>query len=69
MCTVSVNVDENVLRGVNPNLASVTAIREWVQQLIDVRIHEMLDEDTEVMDIEEAQTMVHETIHKEYAQL
>jgi hypothetical protein len=40
MCTVTVNVDEAMLKEINPNLSDKTAIRKWVQQLIDLRIRE-----------------------------
>ena len=49
MCTVTVDIDEKTLRDVYPNLSDIAAIREWVQQLIDSRIREMLEEDTETM--------------------
>ena len=42
MCTVTVDIDEKTLRDVYPNLSDIAAIREWVQQLIDSRIREML---------------------------
>ena len=45
MCTVSVKVDEAVLRDVMPELDSTAAIRQWVQQLIDLRIQEIVAED------------------------
>ena len=67
MCTVTVDIDEKTLRDVNPNLSNIDAIREWVQQLIDCRIQEMLEQDTETMSIEEARAMVHAAIHEEYA--
>lgn len=67
MCTVTVDIDEKALRGVNPNLSDMAAIRNWAQWLIDYRIKEMLSEDTETMDIEEARAMVHAAIHEEYA--
>lgn len=41
MCTVSVNVNEDVLRGYNPELSSTVAISEWVQELVDGRLAEM----------------------------
>lgn len=41
MCTVSVKVNEDVLRGYNPELSSAAAISEWVQQLVDTRLAEM----------------------------
>ena len=41
MCTVSINVNEDVLRGYNPELSSASAISEWVQELVDDRLAEM----------------------------
>ena len=41
MCTVSVKINEDQLRGDNPELSSVAAISEWVQQLVDGRLAEM----------------------------
>lgn len=41
MCTVSVKVNEDVLRGYNPELSSTAAISEWVQELIDTHMAEM----------------------------
>ena len=67
MCTVTVDIDERTLRGVNPNLSDMSAIRNWAQKLIDCRIQEMLEEDNETMDIEEARAIVIDTIRREYA--
>lgn len=67
MCTVTVNIDENLLRSVNPELTSTAAIREWAQQLIDYRIQEMQEE--EVVDLETAREILHDTIRREYARL
>jgi hypothetical protein len=67
MCTVNIQVDEALLRDVMPELDSTAAIRLWAQELVNLRIQELLNEDEETMDIEEARTMVHETIRKEYA--
>ena len=67
MCRVTVEVDQEVLREMNPALDSTAAIRRWAQQLIDLHIQQMEFEDTETMSIEEARAMVHETIRKEYA--
>ncbi len=41
MCTVSVNVDEATIRGINPHLNSPAAIRQWAQEIVDSRIKEM----------------------------
>ena len=68
MCTVTVNVDEAMLKEMDPNLSDKTAIRKWVQQLIDLRIQQMELEDNETMDLEEARAMLHETIRKVYAE-
>ena len=67
MCTVTVDIDEKTLRDVYPNLSDIAAIREWVQQLIDSRIREMLEEDTETMSIEEAREMTLKAVREEYA--
>lgn len=67
MCTVTVDVDEKTLRDVYPTLSDIAAIREWVQQLIDSRIREMLEEDTETMSIEEAREMTLKAVREEYA--
>ena len=41
MCTVSVKVNEALLRGMRPELNSTAAIRQWAQQQIDLRIQQM----------------------------
>ena len=45
MCTVTVDIDEKTLCGVNPNLSSTAAIRNWAQMLINARIQEMVREE------------------------
>ena len=67
MCRVTVEVDQEVLRSMNPALDSATAIRHWAQQLIDMRIQQMEFEDTETVDLETAREMILETVRKEYA--
>ena len=69
MCTVNIKVDENLLRDIMPELDTTAAINRWVQQLVDLRIKELIDEDDEVIDLETAREMLDETIRKEYAQL
>ena len=68
MCTVTINVDEALLKEMNPNLSDKAAIRRWVQELIDLRIQQMELEDDETMDLEDARAMLHETIRKVYAE-
>lgn len=67
MCVISINVDEVALRDMRPELNSTAAIRNWAQELVNLRILQMEQEDTETMSIEKARTMVHAAIHEEYA--
>ena len=67
MCTVTVNVDEAMLKEMDPNLSDKSAIRRWVQELIDLRIQQMELEDDETISVEELRAMLHKTIHEEYA--
>ena len=41
MCTVSVKVNEDVLRDYLPELDTTAAIRLWVQELVDHRMQQM----------------------------
>ena len=41
MCTVSVKVNEALLRGMRPELNTTAAIRQWAQEIVDSRIKEM----------------------------
>ena len=67
MCTVSIDIDETAIRDLRPELDTTAAIRSWVQELIDARLQQIRLEDEETMDVEEARTMVLETVRKEYA--
>ena len=67
MCTVTGRIDEEVLRGVNPSLSDMAAIRRWAQELIDLRIQQMEFGDTETMSIEEAREMTLAAVREEYA--
>ena len=67
MCTVTVNVDEAMLKEMNPNLSDKIAIRCWVQELINCRIQEMVAEDEETISVEELRATLHNTIREEYA--
>lgn len=67
MCTVTVRIDEEVLRGVNPSLSDMAAIRRWAQELIDLRIQQMEFGDTETLSIEEAREMTLAAVREEYA--
>ena len=54
-------------KAIASNLSDIAAIREWVQQLVDYRIREMLEEDDETISVEELRAILHKTIHEEYA--
>lgn len=69
MCRVTVEVDQEVLRGMNPALDSTAAIRRWAQQLIDLHIQQMVIEDNETMSIEEARAMTLAAVREEYAKV
>jgi hypothetical protein len=66
MCVVSVKVDENVLRDVNPELNTMVAIREWAQHLVDLRIQEMVVEDNEMIDLETVREKLHQMVREVY---
>lgn len=67
MCTVSVKVNEAVLRGIRPELNTTAAIRQWVQQQIDLRIQQMELDNEETMTIEETREVTHRAVNREYA--
>ena len=69
MCTITVNVDEAMLKEMDPNLSDKTAIRKWVQQLIDLRIQQMIAEDEETISVEEAREMTLKAVREEYARV
>jgi hypothetical protein len=69
MCRVTVEVDQEVLRGMNPALDNTAAIRRWAQQLIDLHIQQMEFEDTETMSIEDARAMTLAAVREEYAKV
>ena len=67
MCTVSIDIDEAVIRDLRPELDTTAAIRLWIQELINLRLQQMRLEDEETMSVEDARNMVLETVRKEYA--
>ena len=66
MCTVSVKVDEEVLRGVFPELESASDIRQWAQKLIDARLCE-IEKDAANMTVEELYTAIEQDVREVYA--
>lgn len=67
MCTVSIDIDEAVIRDLNPELNTTAAIRLWAQELINSRLQQLRLEDEETMTVAEARNMVLETVRREYA--
>ena len=67
MCMVSINVDEAALRDMRPELDSTAAIRNWAQELINLRIQQMKLENTETMSIEDARAATRQAVSREYA--
>ena len=67
MCRVSVEVNESLLRKVNPNLNSVDALSKWVQQLVDFTTRELAGGDTETMSVEELNSKALAAVRREYA--
>ena len=72
MCTVSVKVNEDVLRGVLPELENTAAIRKWAQMLIDARIRELVEETSAIalerdMTPEELFSLVADDVRNIYA--
>ena len=68
MCTVSVEVDDKLIKEVLPELENMVAIRRWAQLLIDEHI-KSLAEEYETMDLEEARAMTLAAVQEEYAKL
>lgn len=65
MCRVNINIDEATVRGINPNLDSPAAIRQWAQDVLDRHVaalivkHRMdgLDVEADPIDEDEALAM------------
>lgn len=67
MCTVTVDINEKVLHDLRPKLNNSMAIRQWVQDIINLHLQQMELEDTETMSIEEACEMTLAAVREEYA--
>ena len=63
MCTVSVEVNEKVLRGINPNLGSSAALRQWVQQLVNYHTQMMVDDSDDAADMKFSRDMTPEELY------
>ncbi len=67
MCTVSVKVDESVLRNIMPELNNKAAISQWAQQQFDMLMQELVAQDEATMSIEDALEMTLQAVREEYA--
>ena len=63
ICKVSVEVNEKVLRGVNPNLDSSAALCQWVQQLVNYHTQLMVDDYAESVDIKFSRDMTPDELY------
>ena len=66
MCTVSIKVDDALVRSINPGLNSRESINKWLQGQVNAMIEEMVAEET--VDLETAREMLHQTIREVYAE-
>ena len=67
MCTVSVNINEEVIRKVLPDLENTAAIGMWVQMLVDARLRELATKDSELMDVETMRRRLHSMVRDVYS--
>ena len=63
MCSVTVNIDEKIICGVNPNLSTTAAIRKWAQQLLDSHIQEMVNKENKALVFESTRDMSVEELY------
>ena len=63
MCTISVEVNEKVLRGINPNLDSSAALRQWVQQLVNYHTQMMVDDNNGAIDMKFSREMTPDELY------
>lgn len=47
MCTVSINIDEKMMRQINPSLTSRESIGHWLQHRVDLMLEEMVANDAD----------------------
>lgn len=67
MCTVNIQVDDETMQRIRPELKNRKDIGAWLQRRVDLMIEEMAAEDTETMDIEEAREITLKAVREEYA--
>jgi hypothetical protein len=74
MCKVSIDINEDIIREVLPELEDTAAIRIWAQMLIDSRLRELVAKEDETrrklsqdMSVEELYNVIAEEIDSIYA--
>ena len=45
MCTISVKINENMIKDKRPELGTAVALRKWAQMIIDKSVTELISED------------------------
>ena|GEM_PF-2454821 len=68
MCRVTVDVDQEVLMEIDPTLGDATALRRWVQDLVNHRTRELVAEDSAMMDLETMRENLHQMVRDVYSQ-
>ena len=71
MCTVSVKVNEALLRGMRPELNSTAAIRQWAQEQDEdllLKPSEIVDDGGEAIDLETFRADLHRMVDEVYAE-
>ena len=67
MCTVSITIDDAIMRRINPNLTSRESIGEWLQQQVNEWLMEMVVQPRSLSPnahtAEEMKTIITERIH------
>ena len=67
MCTVSITIDDTIMRRINPNLTSRESIGEWLQQQVNEWLMEMVVQPRSLSPnahtAEEMKTIITERIH------
>lgn len=66
MCTVSVNINENQLRSIDPMLTDHGAISRWVQRLVDSNMQRLMAERTSPIaySTEQARSLVTDRLNR-----
>lgn len=66
MCTVSVNINENQLRSIDPMLTDHGAISRWVQRLVDSNMLRLMAERTSPIaySTEQARSLVTDRLNR-----